>query len=221
MAQWIRAQVVLPWLSGLPEDVITNTFYIANGADTDLDVIGAASTSSFITFYQEIYGVANFPASYVDWGGGFINYYDLAEPTPRVPFTDPMPLVVGTLSSTTIPSELAVVASFHGAPISGQPNARRRGRVYLGGFGDAVDIGVTNRPPMVSASLITNINDAMLGLEADIRSITGASWNVYSPTIGTFPASFAQVVGGWCDNTFDTQRRRGVPATSRETWAAP
>jgi len=46
-------------------------------------------------------------------------------------------------------------------------------------------------------------------------------WAVYSPTtdaVDTIDNAFNDVLDGWVDNAFDTQRRRGPAATTRITW---
>lgn len=49
------------------------------------------------------------------------------------------------------------------------------------------------------------------------------TWCIYSPTTETQTASLASsfipIVGGWVDNAWDTQRRRGLEPTTRTTWS--
>lgn len=93
------------------------------------------------------------------------------------------------------------------------PQARRRGRIYLGPFGQTVlgTTAVTSDRPLAAA--VTAIANAATAL-ATATAGAVVPWVIYSPTNG----SGAVVTDGWVDNAFDTQRRRGVAATSRTLW---
>lgn len=207
-----RAMVTIPHDSGLVEDSVTNTFYwnvSGGGVTADFDVIKAR----LLAFYNTPTSPAvNSPSDYLapqlDTANGRIRMYAMADPTPRVPVYDAAFAIDSTLGSNGLPSEVALVLSFHATPLSGTPMARRRGRVYLGPLSSTVlTTGASEVRP--TADVITTWASAGKGLEA--ANTVAISWQVFSPTSGVA----SEVVGGWVDNAFDTQRRRGVAPAAR------
>jgi hypothetical protein len=127
------------------------------------------------------------------------------------------------LSATDLPSEAAVVATIHdvfwGASAveagTTRPKSRHAGRLYIGPFCTTAVAMVGNE-----ARVLSNLTDLIArncrDLIAHAAGIgTATSWSHWSRTLA---ATFA-VVGGHVDNAFDTQRRRGVAATTSELWS--
>jgi hypothetical protein len=54
----------------------------------------------------------------------------------------------------------------------------------------------------------------MEAVALDSNTALGYTWVAYSGKLGTGTV----VTNGWCDNSFDTQRRRGQDPTVRDTW---
>lgn len=207
-----RAQCVFPYFTGLPEDVITNTLHFwsdtLNTSDA-ADQIASRLSSFFSTIYEDEDRTANF----VDWDDAMVKVYNLDDSTPRVPEERALTVTHDPEPSSVMPTEVAVVASFHAAP---PITARRRNRIYLGGFSHHISTaGTLGAFPMVLPALIIDINTAMLALQGNNSS--DLTWVGVSQATGSLV--FWAPVGGWVDNTFDTQRRRGIIATSRTTWA--
>lgn len=195
-----RAQVTIPMDTGLPEDAATNTLYF------DADTIGALDDvhTALNAFYVAIDGLYS---SLVDGTEVRCDYYQLSDPEPRAPVKS-NGFTTLTTDSSASPPEVSLVLSYQGARISGLPQARRRGRIYIGPLGG----GLTDRPneigqinPLVAAA------DTLLAASAAAATWT---WAQYSPTNGTG----IDVTDGWVDNEWDTQRRRGRVATSRTTF---
>ena len=65
-----------------------------------------------------------------------MNWYDLSDPLPRQFYTLPLDVTVVT-DTTNIPPEVAIVLSFQALAVSGEPQARKRGRIYLGGISES------------------------------------------------------------------------------------
>lgn len=210
---------MIPYDTGLPEDVITNTLYFGPGAAATLITQADALMPILDTFYETIYADANIPANYLEWGLAKVNWYDLSEPEPRVPYTVNMPITVGTQAASTIPAECSVVLSFQADPVPGASQARRRGRIYLGGFASGALTTVINGAPRVAPGVIEDIAVAAESLAVGAALAGDYNWSVYSPTNSTVGPLFVPVTNGWIDNAWDTQRRRGVPATARNLWA--
>lgn len=135
-----------------------------------------------------------------------VTAYRLPDPTPRSPVfegTFTLPAAAGT---TEYPAEVALVMSYEAQKESGVPQARRRGRIYLGPFN--AEVAGDGRPGSV---LINSIAYAGKGLKNAADASVEWEWVVWSPTSD----SYALVHRGWIDNAWDTQRRRGIDASSR------
>lgn len=198
-----RWMVVLPDQLGDPKNTRVNTFHFSI-PDPDL------------TDYQAIAGVLDecYDAASalfnenVDFALTQHKVYNLDDDVPRAPVYEELQTGMGTDPvGSGLPPEVALCLSFQGAKVSGQPQARRRGRVYLGPL--AASINTSGVPSNASCLLVTGFGDALL---AASDAAAGAwRWVVYSPTNGTA----VNVVDGWCDNAFDIQRRRGFSSTTR------
>lgn len=198
-----RHIVRLPFTSGVPEDATVNVFH-SECAD-----FGEAQgfADALVTFYNAIDGTfSNQLASASN--SATVSTYDLADPEPRVPFDVQAFTVTPGISG--MPMETALCLSFQGIKISGQPQARRRGRVYLGPFANAA-AGTDGRP--ATATITTVVNAATTLLAAYAVGVVG-KWAVYSPTDN----QAVVVADGWVDNEWDTVRSRGRKATARTTF---
>lgn len=221
MAGFIRSQVILRSGTGLPADDVTNTLYWVSTGLSPADTAASAQTK-IETFYTA------FDQSVLSGGllltGADVKHYDLTEPEPRVPILEDS-FTLTLASGAALPSECAICLSFQATPVSGQSQARRRGRIYIGPIDiDAVE--TNGARVLVSAATRTSLAsaaDAMWGGTA----ATEAVWAVFSPTTagpppwseGTLGDSMAFVSNGWIDNALDTQRRRGTRSTARTLWS--
>jgi hypothetical protein len=129
--------------------------------------------------------------------------------------------LLGALDNRGMIEEVALCASFHATPIAGVRKQSTSGRVYLGPLNHAAQELNTGRP---SSNFLDVLRLAMIELNAASNSsaVGGHKWVVYSPTLDkslayTGPTDFP-VVGGFVDNAFDTQRRRGLDPSTRVTW---
>lgn len=196
-----RCQIILNMDDGLAENAATNTLYF--DADTEDDLVDVqAAVQDFYVF------VDGFMSSLIDTGNVRTEYYRLSDPSPRQPvFEGQITGMVGT--TTASPTELAIVLSYQGERVSGLPQARRRGRIFLGPLSG----GNVDRP---SASQVSVLRGAAINLLDASNAATGWTWAQYSPTNGIG----IDVNNGWVDNEWDTQRRRGRRATERNAWTA-
>lgn len=204
----MRAQVVLPYTSGHPEDVSVNVWHFrtSDKAQATFDSIADALQA----FYNGIRTM--FPSS-LDLAGASVRFYDLADAKPRPPLGEQLlGLTPGGLNAVG-PSEVAICLSFHGTRIAGVNPARQRGRIYLGPCSSTIIIGSIVPGTTVSA-IIQRANELL-------TTSNGATWDwvIYSQALANDPAPFVPadttVVGGWVDNEWDTQRRRGTKSTIR------
>lgn len=207
--------------SGIAKDQYVNTFHV---------VVGTVDSGSFDEMADDLKTFYNTPAAgatheitwymagQADTPGARIKIYDLSDPIPRAPLFDetytPSPAFGGT--EQPLPSEVAVCLSYAGAPASGVPLARTKGRIYLGPLStSAIDHSVAvdgiSRPAAPMRSAMCNSAERLANDWADLDPV--ALWVVYSPTSETYRG----IVRWWCDNSWDTQRRRGDAPTSRVT----
>jgi hypothetical protein len=211
----LRSQFIIPYFTNLPEDVITNTMHWETDDLETPEANAAVIATRLNQFYTSVF--TGRAANHVTWNLCRLKVWDLADPEPRVPVYDAVSNVSVTASTSQMPTEVAVVLSFHAAPISGVNNARLRNRIYLGGFNTTIiTAGSTSSFPTIAAGTLTavaNAADTMVGLND-----TGLQWVTASQATGLTITS--QIQGGWVDNEPDTQRRRGVRATTRTIWTA-
>lgn len=221
-----QAQVILAADSTIPADVAINTWHfnlfpqgefggipeisleqiITGERDLDLDENGINGDLS--DFYATI---GNLLSTEINPATSRIKWYNLDEPKPRKPFLElPMkPFVTGT---GAIPAEVAIVASFEANPVSGVNQATRRNRVYLGPLSTAAVQDSNNA--LIRTPWLTLITGAMENLAQNSFDQGRWYWAVHSETTGA--TEFVQ--RGWVDNAWDSQRRRGVEASTRVTF---
>lgn len=209
-----RAQVVFPYFSQLPEDVITNTLYFTSVGGEPVEDCATVVMPELVQFYNAVYGTGHQMANHCLPNFATVRWYNLADPPPREPLVQPL-LVSLTTVASSIPTETACVLSFQGERVSGVPQARRRGRIYLGGLATGwIATGASATFPMMSVAGVNAVATAADNLRTDLAAGT-FKWSVWSPT----DATFTLVSNGWVDNSPDTQRRRGVGASSRVLWS--
>ncbi len=214
----VVAQVSFASSTGLAKDQIVNTFHIS-GTDS-----ASTIASAWSTYLQAFYNSVHTPGSTALAGfmsGDLtrsqalhsVKFYDLADPKPRAPIRLDN-FYLGALSGTgaNLPKEVAVCLSYKGTYASGIPQARQRGRIYHGPLNTNMLSGASTVNVTVDSSYI----NALKGGGAYLVGVgtSGAKWVVRS-AVGGFST---YVTGGWVDNAFDTQRRRGLLPTTRNTW---
>lgn len=204
MAMPARIQVVLRTVDNVPENYVTNSFalWTDSGADT------SATETALIAFYNAIKGMYS---GLVAGTGHQIRWSALPGTPPNYPFrittwdfSGPAP------SGATLPSEVACVLSFQGSKAAGFPQARRRGRIYLGPLVNTMN--VNGRP---DSGTRTNVANHASTLKTALAAPGGQHWAVWSVA----DQATVEIQDGWLDDAFDTQRRRGVRLTSRIVWS--
>lgn len=208
----IRCQVRLPYFTNLPEDVATNTLYysVPSGVPTtgELDDVSAMIEAFYLGVGDNFAGVLLRVGTPCE-----IRMYNLADAEPRQPIRIDNFALPAAVPADNMPLECAVVLSYHAAFSSGVPNARRRGRIYLGPLHtDVLNAGSASAFPAPTATFISEIITAVGALSS--ITANGCEWVQYSPTTDLG----LPVVGGWVDNEFDTQRRREGRPSSRTTF---
>jgi hypothetical protein len=210
----VRAQVVLQGVSGLAEDRFVNTWAFGSQdagspADADLDAIADALQTFYTTNpVGHTNKLEDFWAGFMDTPAT-INMYRLGETPPRTPIVYDFAISPG--GSNPFPAEVALCLSF----FSGRNLPRRRGRIYFGPLAqNGAEPGPFPEGDRRPAGSLTTC-------------LTGAASRLASASLGLYPwavlsgadGQLRPVTDGWVDNAFDTQRRRGVAASSRLTWS--
>lgn len=214
----IKCQAILLANSGLPKDNATNSWFFTGPND-------AASVAQLATdvlhFYDTNNPAGDGPGRWLAQSvtGVKVKAYDIGGPPPHVPLaetlvSDPDASVGLFAGATNLASELAVVLSFQGLPVSGQVQSRKRGRIYFGPLNSSASfvsgVGHAQTPARPAGGLTS----ALLNQAQKLKTAAaghGYTWVVHSPTGGID----TPVHDVWADNGFDVQRRRGVAATIR------
>lgn len=191
-------QVAMPYGGTLPNQVCVNVLHFEHSLGglfgTDLD----SFCDNIATAYDTFLGTGQ--------GGNkmTIKAYRTEGPPPHDPQTTVVKNPAATPKNVSGPPQIAVCLSFKG----GQ-RAWERGRVYLApqlstSFGSG---GLAERP---SGALMDTVNL----LAQAFADAGGPDWSfgVLSKTHG-----FTKMAESWCDNSWDTQRRRKFDVTDRRT----
>jgi hypothetical protein len=208
----IKCLATIPYFTGAPEDVATNTTYFVTPEGTSLEASWLAAGARLNSFYTAIGSYfSNVIANQVN-----VKYYDMADPAPRLPIGTSLITVSPTAAAQNLPEEVAVVLSFSAAPVSGANMARRRGRIYLGPLNfSAITSSTGDSLVQVNPPYRTAIATAATAMANTTTSV--AAWVVYSQADN---APYF-IKSGWIDVQPDVQRRRGHKLSGRTTWSAP
>lgn len=210
----IRCQVTLN-PSNPADDRYMNTWWISNDVAATAAAASAAFRDDIDAFYQAI---DTHMSVLVNGAVPRLRCFDLQEPEPRQPVYENNLTALATTGTTTCPPELALVMSFKGTYVSGENAARKRGRIYLGPWNGAATSTADGRPTSTVISAIVTAAGALLtAATAD----TAYDWVVYSRATdesGLGGSGISVVTGGWVDNDWDIQRRRGYLSASRTTY---
>lgn len=194
-------QVTIAMASGIPDDAATNIWHFD---DAEISGAGEAIAGFLVAFYD------SFRTRYsalVAQNGHEIKVYRVSDPEPRAPIYQETFNLSGAPTGSALPPEVAVVLSYHATPVSGIPQARRRGRIYLGPL-NTLNVGADGR---LATSTLEAVETAVETLVNEINTFGSVKWSTHSKVLGTG----AEVTGAWVDNEPDTQRRRGREATIR------
>lgn len=202
----VRCQVRQRYFSDLPADIITNTIYFWSPTSP-------VPTGDLDEMRDRIHDAYQFIDNYMPTllqSPGAIRYYDMSQPEPRVPIREDT-LTLTYVGTTSLPLETSLVLSFRGEYDSGTPNARRRGRLYLGPWTTAAaQVSSASEFPRPAAVAITAVQNFARALAQPLTTAS-VEWHVRSETTG----GSVPVLRAWVNNEWDTQRRRGVDPTSR------
>ena len=223
----MQATATIPSDSGVTRDAVQNTFtFFGGGSGNTPAIVAAAFHQRPIDYYIEDFGEAHPLGWYM--GQSLERSSNVCSVTWRevdlttgnlgaIVRTDMFTLPAADAGSAPLPREVSVCSSFHGdltfveeeGSEGDRPASRLRGRRFVGPLNtSASDVDST---PLRPAS---DLVDLLVLAEQNIAD--GGAAVVWSRA----GQSQSVVIGGFIDNEFDTQRRRGETPTSRTTWVA-
>lgn len=228
---FLHVVAVFEHLTGVVEDRVMNTWAFetpsAGVVTGEVDDVTAALEEFYNdTITSTSHTVAHYLGEQLDRGAGVstFEYYDVGAFMSGAPHGSPFRIDTWSLGATNpgadgIPSELAVCLSYHGnltgiPEESGltRPRARRRGRVYLGPLSQ---IAMESEAGTGRSRVATQCRDTIAESADRLMAHTDVQWNVWSRA----DSAFTSVTGGFVDDAFDVQRRRGERAVSRSVFS--
>lgn len=216
-------QVVrLGYPTGLPEDIAEWTFsYETTGAPDSSD---ASAAHTFLQAALDAVGTAGhslgaYISEYVDRARTDALYFDVDTATGTMSALLPtgVPLDLDeAIVGVPLPLEVALCLTFQNV-IDEVPVRNRRGRVYVGPLQNAIteDAGHLPHPNPALIEAVAGFGESLL-TQCIASADPHIDWSVWSRT----GHALHNIGGGWVDNEWDTQRRRGARATDRQYWAA-
>lgn len=216
-----KTSLVLPNISGLPADSIVWDFAIEGASLLIVQPLWTGLVNEALNNINAP-GLVPLSARISDRIPRTVNalqlkYYDVTTHLDGSPAGSPVAVDTLTLTSAApsspLPEELAVALSYH-ADFTGaveesgltRPRARRRGRIYTGPYSTvSVD---------ANADVQSTLLNALLGAAIHLNSASPTVWRVWSRK----DAAMRPVIGGFVDNGWDVQRRRGPKAPTRTLW---
>lgn len=218
-----RIQIVLPGRTGIPEDQFVNTIYASfpyPATDAARAQVANLVAGNLTYAYSNVavgqtYSLGQLMSNFIDKTNCKVKVYDMADPKPREPTTLPWSMGGTVGGNYDLPEEVALCLSIYGAP---PVTPRRRGRLYIGPLSATALGGDTggpqpSRPTTEIIQIIRSWGETLM----DEMATAELTWMIQS----TRPSvNYVQVVGGYCDDAWDTQRRRGVDPTVRYRFPA-
>jgi hypothetical protein len=202
--------------SGIARDQYVNTFHVEAGVSNESNWGQAASAVRTMFTFEP--GGSQHPLVWymsgaADHAGERVKIYDTSHALHSPPVFDELytaPTMAG--GASPLPSEVAVCLSYSGTPASGVPLSSVRGRIYIGPLSThALDESdgpdTTGRPNLAFRSRVVESGPRLAASLLEVFMV----WGVRSVTHNRF----TPINHFWCDNAWDTQRRRGESPTSR------
>nr|CRY96102.1 hypothetical protein [uncultured prokaryote] len=227
MAAHIRVVTRIPYEDDIKRDVSENVWwFFSEDLTVDNDIMASDAIARMQSFWEDTPDGVDHPLGYYmssvlkrDTDACDILVYDAQGDAGAPPFTTAQFTLGGNHTpNVNMPEEVALCASYWSKNPSLQgnllPRPRRQGRVYIGPFNTwALANGTSGyaRPnPDLTATLVGAISHI-----ADNNADDGG-WCVLSRA----SHQSSVITNGWVDDAWDTQRRRGVDASTRTSWAA-
>lgn len=208
----IRAEVTLADRSLLPRDEFVNTVFAWFNDGVDLDVVGDAFCLQLESLYQSIKNYLSNAVKHTTGSPHTVKLYSAEGLPPHPPLHTHNFNLGAPNDAQDLPNEVALCLSYRAELAPGIKPASNRGRIYLGPFNtlalSAAGVGYEARP---EPNLITATLNAAEGAMTGMRGVgVSGLWVVRSPKL----KRWSRVVQFRVDNSWDTQRSRGIRPTT-------
>jgi len=196
------AQTTLLTAGADPADNQSNGFYVS-GTPASTGEMDSWATA-IKTFYEacKTAGAMRGMAQ----NNHIIKFYDVTQPAPNYPVYETTFDFGFAPGAVELPLEVALCVSYKNNSLNTVLRARRRGRVYVSGWGTTQNS--VGRPTSTAYTALAN---AYADYCDDVNVIGGLTAGIYSRVQDIV----SEVEEVWCDNAWDTQRRRGVTPSAR------
>lgn len=203
------AQTNLLSTTAATEDNWSNTF--ALGQIGTLDLTAATDWVGFIkAFYDDCITAGAMRSR--EQNGHSVKIYQIGQPQPNYPLYELPFNLASAPGAVTVPLEVSLCVSYSNTIATTVQRARRRGRIYVSGWGSAA-LGAGVPTTGAQEALLDAYSDYVLAANT-LASLQAGVWSRVNDTV--YPVDTV-----WVDNAWDTQRRRGTDPTGRLTWTLP
>jgi len=201
MATVYKFTISIPVTDTLPRNRISNTVHFEHVVGSQSDSQLATMCSDLAAMYQARYGVATKEIN--------VKAYD-TDAVPNYPRAN-VTVNAGVVWTINQPREVALCVSYAGA---NRGNKSERGRIYLM---PQLAIPLLNSGLRPDAACMTWAMKFYTEPNGSFPDIGGVDWKfgVWSKTY----SKFTQSQQAWCNDDWDTQRRRGLRETTRQSVA--
>lgn len=191
--------------SGATEDVWVNGFAVSTASP----LAGSSQTAWAVAikdFYDDILALQGLRSR--DQFGHSVKIYATDTGVPNYPIYESTFSLVSTPGTIDLPAEVNLAVSYANDSETSIPRARRRGRIYIGGWSESV-----NGTGIPTSATYTGLATAYKTYCDTINGVADLTAGVWSRSNATVYA----VERVWCDNEWDTMRSRGGKSTARST----
>lgn len=210
-------QASIPATDNTPADLHVNTFHVrdeagsppAAGSQTAIDICDVIADQLAI-FYGNL-KTAGAMNGY-NTRAIAVKMYDVLGPKPNYPLAEVTVDQGAAATDFDLPPEVALCLSYRNNTADSTPRARRRGRIYIGGWDEGAN-GTDGRPVTTAVNALMDAGELLY----DNISSNFGTWCIWSPTAGAHFAMQELLV----DNEWDTMRSRGRLATTRVVEPVP
>lgn len=216
----IQVRCTLRDVNGVAANNCVNTFAVSG-------VTPGVDDENIADKFRDFYTVDHSPNPSIDSfindtilraNGLIVDLVDTPQTVPNAPYHSAPYTLGASATGVPLPQEVAVCLSLHTtAYLTSATPGRERGRVYIGplNVGGTFDPG-TGSVARPNPDLIGSMVGAA-GALWDALDGLGYAWCVWSRA----DDDFGPISGGWVDDEFDTQRRRGHVRTTRNPFTLP
>ena len=200
------AQVTLISASADSADNQSNGFYVSDSGilPAEFDAWAVALK----TFYDTCYSAGALRG--MVQSNHLVKFYDVSGAPPNYPVYETTFNLASAPAATDLPQEVALAVSYKNNSNNSVLRARRRGRIYISGWTETAN--TAGRPTSTAATFLAQ---GYKDYCDDVNVIGSLTAVIYS-RVQDITNEVEEV---WCDNEWDTQRRRGGVATTRYTYS--